>query len=551
MSEKKTFGFWAANYLCGVMLGLAVSAAYIGLEQPVYYWDFAAYFNTFNQQGALLVEEPFTWLSQLGTSIAMQDYGVAILVPLMPFQIVFGGSRLSFIAAIVSVYLVPVALFVSRISYLEAVSRVPSRGWPAVWIAAFLYTPFWAPTLRGLPDIAGCLVLTAATYLLWKSQFLTREPVASGIAVGASLWLAFMLRRWYAYAAIGVTLSAAMLGLLRIARDRDLPAFRMAVVGGLCAIFVIGATALNFQLPLIARVLGTNYGDLYNGYRTNFVTQIGDMGDRLSFLNWLLIIVGLCISIVRRNGFSLLCAIASVLTFLIFTRTQDPDRHHSLPIFLWLFPAYAQAVVAIVSVPALKSPWPTGGIAVAAGLAFLGTFFPAGRQLLSPAEFVFARQATLPLHLDNLAEYRRLIGDLIGRLAPEDRFSVFASGGVMSDALLLGMDRRLAPHIGWICQVDSRDRFQPGVLKSRFVIVTDPPVTHLQPGAQICVTIPNQHIVEGQGIGAAYKRIARYQLSGGVTGYLYEQMRPVTLPELDALYGEFRKKYPDWATPAW
>ncbi|TIT68284.1 MAG: hypothetical protein E5W90_02330 [Mesorhizobium sp.] len=551
MSKHKAFGVWTGTYTCSVMLSIAISAAYINLEEPVYYWDYAAYFNVFNQQGALLVESPFNWLSQVGTSIATQDYGVAILVPLMPFHIVFGGSRLSFVAGIVSVYLVPAALFIGRISYLEAVSEAPSRSWPAVWIAALLYTPFWAPTLRGMPDVAGCLALTAATYFLWKSKFLTREPVVSGISVGASLWLAFMLRRWYAYAAIGVTLSAAFLGLLQIARDRDLPAFRAAAGGGLCAIFVVTATALNFQLPLIARILGTSYGDLYSGYKTTFGTELGEMGSRLSYVNWLLIIAGLYISIARRNRFSLFCAIASLLTFLIFTRTQDPEPHHSLPMFLWLFPAYAQAIVAIISVPALKSRWWTAGMAVAAGLAFLGTFFPTGRQLLSPVDFVFAREATLPLHLDNLPEYRRMIDDLAGRMGPQDRFSVFASGAVMSDALLFGMDRDLVPHIGWICQVDSRDRFQPDALKSRFVIVTDPPVTHLQPSAQICVTLPNQYILGGQGIGAAYKRIARYQLSGGVTGYLYEQMRPVTQQELNALYGEFKKRYPDWTTPVW
>ncbi|WP_246680534.1 hypothetical protein [Mesorhizobium sp. B2-4-13] len=396
MSKNKILGFWTGTYLWTVMLGIAISAAYISLEESVYYWDFAAYFNMFNQQGALLVASPFDWLSQLGKSIATEDYGVAILVPLMPFHIVFGGSRLSFVAGIVSVYLVPAVLFIARISHVEAVSETSSRSWPAVWIAAFLYTPFWAPTLRGLPDVAGCLALAAATWFLWKSKFLTREPVASGISVGASLWLAFMLRRWYAYAGIGIAMSAASLGLLRIAGDRDLPAFRAAVGGGLCAIFVVAATALNFQLPLIARILGTSYDDLYSGYRTTFATQLGEMAGRLGYVNWLLIIAGLYISIVRRNRFSLFCGIASVLTFLIFTRTQDPDRHHSLPMFLWLFPAYAQAIVAIVSLPALKFRWSTAGIAVAAGLAFAGTFFPTARQLLSPIDFVFCQGGHAP-----------------------------------------------------------------------------------------------------------------------------------------------------------
>jgi len=122
---------------------------------------------------------------------------------------------------------------------------------------------------------------------------------------------------------------------------------------------------------------------------------------------------------------------------------------------------------------------------------------------------------------------------------------------VMSDALLFGMKRDLVTHVGWICQVDSRDRFRPDALKSRYVVVTDRPVTHLQPGAQICVTLPNQYILEGKGIGAAYRRIAQYRLSGGVAGYLYEQVRPVRKAEVDALYVEFKKKYPDWTVPEW
>ncbi|TGQ76446.1 hypothetical protein EN849_33195, partial [Mesorhizobium sp. M2D.F.Ca.ET.206.01.1.1] len=100
---------------------------------------------------------------------------------------------------------------------------------------------------------------------------------------------------------IGDTLSAAFLGLLQIARDRDLPAFRAAAGGGMCAIFVVTATALNFQLPLIARILGTSYGDLYSGYKTTFGTELGEMGSRLSYVNWLLIIAGLYISIAHRN----------------------------------------------------------------------------------------------------------------------------------------------------------------------------------------------------------------------------------------------------------
>jgi len=40
-------------------------------------------------------------------------------------------------------------------------------------------------------------------------------------------------------------------------------------------------------------------------------------------------------------------------------------------------------------------------------------------------------------------------------------------------------------------------------------------------------------------------------LSGGVAGYLYEQVRPVRKAEVDALYVEFKKKYPDWTVPEW
>ncbi|UVK45226.1 hypothetical protein BPNPMPFG_000736 [Mesorhizobium sp. AR07] len=551
MTKNETLGFWLKVYICTVLLGVAFAALYINLEEPVYYWDFTAYFNGFNHQGAILVESPLRWLSQLRDSVARDDYSAAVLVPLLPFQILFGGSRLSYVAAIVTVYLVPTALFMGRMSYLEATETSSSQGWLAVWVAVFLYTPFWAATLRGMPDIAGCLALSAATYFLWKSKFLTRGPVISGIRVGLCLWLAFMLRRWYAYSVVGIGISAAFFCLLQVAKDRDFPALRNAALGGVCAILVIVGAALAFQQPLILRILGTSYGDLYSGYRTNFISQIDQIGSRLSYANWLLIIVGLYISLVRRNSFALFCAVASVLTFLIFTRTQDMDRHHSMSLFLWLFPAYAQAIVAIVSMSALRSRWSTAAIAAAAGLAYFGTFFPVGRQLLSPINYVFAREATLPLHLDNLPEYGRLIDDLVGRMGPEDKVSIFASGSVMNDGLLIGMNPALYDHLGWSCQVDSRDQFKPEVLKSKYVIATEPPVTHLRPDAQICVTIPDQDIVDGKGIGAAYKRVAAYRLSGDVKGYLYEQVRPVSKAEIDALYSEFRKKYPDWTTPEW
>ncbi|MER9167566.1 hypothetical protein NKI12_09310 [Mesorhizobium australicum] len=550
VTSDKVFGFWTATYIATALLGVAVCVVYINLEESVYYWDFAAYFNTFNREGALLVKSPLEWLSHVGISIERDDYSAAILVPLMPFYLLFGGSRLSYMASIVAVYFVPTILVIARMSYVEAVSATsPSRGWFAVWIAVFLYTPFWAATLRGLPDIAGCFALAAGTWILWKSKFLTREPVISAMSAGACLWLAFMLRRWYAYSVMGFAISAAFFCLLLVAKDRDFPALRKAMLGGMCALAVILGSAWNFQLPLIARILGTSYGDLYSGYRTDLVTQLGEMASRLSCLNWLLVLVGLCLSVARGNRFVLFCAVASVLTFFLFTRTQDPERHHSMPMFLWLFPAYAQAIVAIVSVPALRARWSTAVIAVAAGLAFLGTFFPIGRQLLSPVSVVFAKEATLPLHLDNLPEYRRLIADLTSKMGPEDRFSVFASGSVLSDSLLFGMDRNLLPYVGWSCQVDSRDQFVPEALKSRYAVVTDRPVTHLQWGAQLCVTMPNQYIFEGKGIGAAYKRIAAYQLSGGVAGYLYERMRPVSKVEIDALYSEFKKKYPHWTAP--
>lgn len=552
LTENKAFRFWAGTYLCSALIGIFFCVVYLNLEEKVYYWDFIAYFNGFNQLGALLVESPLKCLNRLGLSIQTDDYGLAILVPLLPFYVLFGGSRLPFIIGIVTVYLVPTVLFIARMSYLEAVSKTsPSRGWVSVWIAAFLYTPFWAATLRGLPDIAGCFTLAAATYFLWRSKFLTREPVISGICVGVCLWSAFMLRRWYAYGAMGIMLSAAFFCLLQVAKDRNIPTLWKAALGGACAILVILGTAWNFQLPLIARILETSYGDLYSGYRTTFVSQVDQIESRLSYVNWLLIVVGIYYSIIRRNNFSLFCVVASILTFLLFTRTQDLDRHHSMPLFLWLFPAYAQAIVAIVSMPALRSRWSTVAIAVVAGFAYFGTLFPVGRQWLSPVSFVFAREATLPLRLDNLEEYKRLIDDLVNKTRSGDRFSVFASSSVMSDSLLFVMNPDLFPHLTLSCQVDSRDQFRVEPLKSRYIVVTDPPVTHLQPGAQICITMPAQYIVQGKGIGAAYRRIAEYQLSGNVTGYLYEQMRPVSKPEIDALYGEFRKKYPSWTTPEW
>ncbi|MDR3860782.1 MAG: hypothetical protein Q3X65_01830, partial [Flavonifractor sp.] len=96
--------------------------------------------------------------------------------------------------------------------------------------------------------------------------------------------------------------------------------------------------------------------------------------------------------------------------------------------------------------------------------------------------------------------------------------------------------------------VDKRDGFSWAALECDYLIVADPIQYHLGEQNQHLVTVLAQPVLEGTGIGTAYRRLdVSFPLQDGVTVYVYERTRDIAPEEYQAISAELTALYPEYA----
>ena len=96
--------------------------------------------------------------------------------------------------------------------------------------------------------------------------------------------------------------------------------------------------------------------------------------------------------------------------------------------------------------------------------------------------------------------------------------------------------------------VDKRDGFSWAALECDYLIVADPIQYHLGEENQHLVTVLARPVLEGTGIGAAYRRLdVSFPLQDGVTVYVYERTRDIAPEEYRAISAELTALYPEYA----
>ena len=96
--------------------------------------------------------------------------------------------------------------------------------------------------------------------------------------------------------------------------------------------------------------------------------------------------------------------------------------------------------------------------------------------------------------------------------------------------------------------MDKRDGFSWNALTADYLIVADPVQTHLGADNQHILTVLAQPVLDGTGIGTAYRRLDQsFPLEDGVTVYVYERTREITQAEYQAISDTLVALYPDYA----
>ena len=169
---------------------------------------------------------------------------------------------------------------------------------------------------------------------------------------------------------------------------------------------------------------------------------------RLGWYIICMIALGAVASIVTVNVHIIFCLLAALLTFLLFTHTQTMGVHHFLPVAFWLFPAYFMGLREIsrplAFLPIAFRYLPVMAISV---VIFAFGVSPTLQRAGVVASLFIPKDVTHPLHLDNYAEYQRLIAEIKAGMERDDRFEVFASSTILSDSLLVALEPSLSSHV--------------------------------------------------------------------------------------------------------
>lgn len=540
-----------------ILFCILFSASYVNLEQNIYFWDSSGYWHAWENFISLFKQSPLKAMHELIASIRHQDYNLLpIAIPgIFSFCILPGiPSRIAYIISIACIYFVPVVLlFQLPFSFFRKNRNLCSRLF--LIIVPLTYAAFWAPTLRGYPDICGLIFIISSIIFSLKHDMSLKIDFKKSIMLGFFLIMPFLLRRWYAYTIITLYISIPLFNYfifneLKYSKRKIFVAGSNFFIAALVSVFI----SLLMQGPLLRKIIGTNYSVIYSAYQLPFWNSVVNLfrGVGLYIIPFFILgIISASLSMkVNRNKFAFMvfCLFNLFMSFLFFTRTQSPGMQHELPFSMWILFVSCLGIDDIFNKIRSKVALATS-VAILSVCAFYvqaSTFFADNdRDAFWGSVMPFKE---LPLHVDNFSAYQSLIRDMAGLTHDGSNITILSSSGILNEEMIDSLSNHdLLRHIAFTSQVDLRDKIKGLPYLSHYFIVTNPVQMHLRESGQRVIAIPSHQILEGYGIGKAFVRLPlEYKLSNGVTAYVYEKKRGFTSEEIKIFFDEFYKYYPEW-----
>ncbi|HEY8514888.1 MAG TPA: hypothetical protein VIS07_05175 [Candidatus Binatia bacterium] len=532
---------------------VAFVAWFVTQERWIYFFDWAGYWRKTIDLASHLRHDVLGALATVLRTIRRDEYSFAPVLPLAPPALVFGSSRLAYVLSIAVLYGVVAAASLAWFADRALLRRLgASREARIACGATIALQPLlWVPTLMGLPDVIGCVVLPWAWWLLRPPPTrLDPRRIAIG---GLLLALLVVLRRWYAYAAVGLLVALALESALLL-REREratAAALRVAALGGAAlAIFLLLTGSRGLAM------LRTDYATLYAAYASASPLRDAALGLWRDFGPVVLAlalggaVAGLVAPATRARTRVLL--VQALVAVLLFTRTQSLNLHHDLLLVALLVLAGVGVARALDLVPAAGRVPACVVLALALVASFAGVLVPSIRPALGPLAGALPGITYGPLvrgDLDEVARLVRTLDDLTR--AGNDKIYVLSSSTVLNeevvanaylvDRSLPALDTRVLP----TSHVDLRDGFPFSLLMARFVVVGEPIGHHLDPRHQQVVGIPAREILRGSTLGRAYVALpGEFELEGGVRVRIFARTRDVRPEELEPVLAELRAQYP-------
>lgn len=550
--------------LFAVPLAVGFSILYVEQETPTWFWDYANYHQKFKELIPLLDDGIFPFIAAICDSVSDSQHNYTAVLPLFAGRLLFGPQRVAYIVSLVLFYLLPAGLLVTWLS-----RRAWGRSWqatsaPAVLLAAWLYTPFWAPTLRGHPDLVCIVPLTLASLLLLRCRYLLQGGPANAAGIGLLLWSSFLLRRHTLFTIAGLLVSTLLFALLLLASRRWhgrpiqlWPWLR----NGFCLLLALVLPALLLQHGFVSEILNPAYASTFGAYRQDLADQLQEI---FRFYGPVLLLSaalgGLLAALWRADGILFLLLVPP-LALVGFQQAQAPSDQHLLVFSLFLFPAACAPFVLIGHLLRQRSRRWLNAVWLALPVSFhLHTFAVSPRlaaAVPAPLAWLAPGRTYPPLRLASYASVRSLsrqLRSLLEASRGEASIAVLASSDQLNIHILRAVSSRsLRSHLQSVSDVDLRDAFRLDLLDADYVVATDPASVHLGEQNQRVITIPSTALRQADNpFGAAYVRLAglEHRLADGRVVSVYRRTRPRSEAEVQWLHAQLQRHYPTWRRTA-
>ena len=480
-----------------VLVTVAVTSIYVSREHTFYWWDYAGYNTATVNTANLFRDSPYQAWRGVIESLS-KEKNLLISLPLVPFILLFGESRLSYILSVSLIYVLPFRLLLGAIS-AKLIPVYSRRVFWSTVLLSLLIPMSWIPTLRGYLDTGGCVFVALAIWVYLQDVKLKswwKIPLIGFLLAAAILW-----RRHFAYSAIAffgaATLQAFIEFIVLIYRretglssskDKKVAVpflYRCLCESGI-KLGLIAATSLTI-LMLVAgdftrSALTVDYRNLYVAWSLPVNDILTRYADFYGLGTWLLVLIGFSAGILTRILVPAAAIFVSLFGVLSLIEWLLVLRYGYLHYTIHITP------IALLGISTFFwTTWLTlKGKAryFMLGAAGLYLVFNAAVGLI-PLKIDWSRLFMAnfpPLVRSDYDEVVKLV-EFLRKLAPnqEPIYIVGASNNFNAN-ILRQANRKLNPPEGWWKlntigrpQIDSRDTYPlPELLQSQYAVVAVP-----------------------------------------------------------------------------
>ncbi|MEG3954005.1 hypothetical protein [Microcoleus sp. herbarium2] len=540
-----------------VLVTVAVTSIYVSREHTFYWWDYAGYNTATVNTANLFRDSPDKAWRGVIESLS-KEKNLLISLPLVPFILLFGESRLSYILSVSLIYVLPFRLLLGAIS-AKLIPVYSRRVFWSTVLLSLLIPMSWIPTLRGYLDTGGCVFVALAILVYLQDVKLKswwKIPL-----IGFLLAAAILLRRHFAYSAIAffgaATLQVFIEFIVLIYRretalssseDKDLAVsffYRCLFESGV-KLGLIAATSLTI-LMLVAgdftrSALTVDYRNLYVAWSLPVNDILTRYADFYGLGTWLLVLIGFSAGILTRilvPGAAIFVSLFGVLSliewllvlrygYLHYTIHVTPIALLGLSTFFWTTWLTLKGKVRYFMLGAAGLY-----LVVNAAVGLLPLKIDLSRLFM--ANFP-------PLVRSDYDEVVKLV-DFLRKLAPNEQpiYIVGASNNFNAN-ILRQANRKLNPPEGWWKlntigrpQIDSRDTYPlPELLQSQYAVVAVPFQQVLPSDEQVLrsheqdvVKVVYDAFTQNWEIARDFQLLPeQFKLENGVTVSVYRRVRP-------------------------